>query len=180
MTCIVALRHGKDVFVGGDSSGIAGWELTIRKDPKIFVSGAYAIGFTTSFRIGQLLQHKLKLPPPPKNDAALYPFMINEFVEATRECLKAGGVASKDKDVEQGGTFIVGVLGRLFIVESDYQVVEPAWPYAAIGSGAPYALGSLATSKGDPESRLQKALAIAEQFSIGVRGPFHIITAPSS
>lgn len=179
MTCIVGLRHGKDVLVGGDSSGIAGWELTIRKDPKIFISGRYAIGFTTSFRIGQLLQHKLKLPAPPKGDGDLHAFMVNEFVEATRECLKVGGVASKDKEVEQGGTFIVGVAGRLFVVESDYQVVEPAWPYAAVGSGAPYALGSLATSKGEPLGRVQKALAIAEQFSIGVRGPFHVLTAPS-
>lgn len=179
MTCIVGLRHGKDVLVGGDSSGIAGWELTIRKDPKVFISGRYAIGFTTSFRIGQLLQHKLKLPAPPKTDSDLYAFMVNEFVEATRECLKAGGVASKDKEVEQGGTFIVAVSGRLFVVESDYQVVESALPFVAIGSGSSYALGSLATSKGEPVARVEKALAVAEQFSIGVRGPFHVVNCPT-
>ena len=178
MTCIVGLRHGNKVYLGGDSAGITGWDLMIRKDPKIFISGDYAIGFTTSFRLGQLLQFRLKLPEPPRTQSRLYPFMVNEFVEAARECLKAGGVATKEKEAEQGGTFIVGVRGRLFTVESDYQVIEPAVPFAAVGSGAPYALGSLATSKGSPLARVRQALAVAERFSAGVRGPFRVLVAP--
>jgi ATP-dependent protease HslVU (ClpYQ) peptidase subunit len=179
MTCIVGLRHGGKVYVGGDSAGVSGWDVTVRVDPKAFVSGPYAMGFTTSFRLGQLLQFRLKLPEPPRGPKRLYPFMVREFVEATRECLKTGGVATREKEAEQGGTFLVGVRGRIFIVESDYQVVEPAAPFAAIGSGAPYALGSLATSKGDPVARVRQALAVAERFCAGVRGPFRILAAPA-
>ena len=178
MTCIVGLRNGGVVHVGGDSAGIAGWEVTVRADPKVFVSGAYAMGFTSSFRLGQLLQFRLKLPEPPRSPKRLYPFMVGEFVEAVRECLKTGGVATKEKEAEQGGTFLVGVRGRLFVVESDYQVVEPAAPFAAIGSGAPYALGSLATSRGSPAARVRQALAVAERFSAGVRAPFRLLTSP--
>jgi ATP-dependent protease HslVU (ClpYQ) peptidase subunit len=104
--------------------------------------------------------------------------MVGEFVEAARECLKLGGVATKEKEAESGGTFMVGVRGRLFIVESDYQVVEPAPPFAAVGGGAPYALGSLATSTGSPAARIKKALEVSERFCIGVRGPFRVVQAP--
>jgi ATP-dependent protease HslVU (ClpYQ) peptidase subunit len=105
--------------------------------------------------------------------------MVNAFVEATRECLKTGGAATREKEAEQGGTFLVGVRGRLFIVESDYQVVEPVAPFAAIGSGAPYALGSLATSRGAPAARVKQALTVAERFCAAVRAPFPVLVAPS-
>lgn len=166
------------MFLGGDSAGVGGWEVTIRADPKVFVTGPYAMGFTSSFRLGQLLQHKLKLPEPPKSQSKIYPFMVDQFVEATRECLKLGGMATKEKEAESGGTFMVGVRGRLFVIEVDYQVVEPVPPFAAVGGGAPYALGSLATSKGSPVSRVKKALEVAERFCMGVRGPFRILAAP--
>jgi len=178
MTCIVGVRQGGKVYVGGDSAGVAGWDVTVRVDPKVFVNGPYAMGFTSSFRLGQLLQFRLKLPEPPRSPKRLYAFMVNEFVEATRECLKTGGVATREKEAEAGGTFMVGVRGRLFIVESDYQVVEPAPAFAAIGSGAPYALGSLATSRGSPVARARQALAVAERFCIGVRAPFRVLSAP--
>jgi hypothetical protein len=55
MTCIVGLRQGGKVFIGGDSAGISGWDVTVRADPKVFLSGPYAMGFTSSFRLGQLL-----------------------------------------------------------------------------------------------------------------------------
>jgi ATP-dependent protease HslVU (ClpYQ) peptidase subunit len=180
MTCIVGLRQGGKVYIGGDSAGIAGWDVTIRADPKVFVAGDYAMGFTTSFRLGQLLQYRLKLPKPPSAQKKLYPFMVSEFVEAVRECLKTGGVATKDKESEQGGQFLVGVSGRLFIVEGDYQVAEPVAPFAAIGSGAPYALGALAISRGSPLSRVRQALSVAERFSAGVRAPFRVLLAPRS
>jgi len=179
MTCIVGLRHGGKAYIAGDSAGISGWDLTIRADPKVFVVGDYAIGFTTSFRLGQLLRYRLKLPKPPRSGRDLSGFMVGEFVEAARECLKAGGMATKEREGEQGGTFLVGVRGRLFIVESDYQVVEPSEAFAAIGSGAAYALGSLATSSGGANARLQRALGVAERFSIGVRGPFRVVISPT-
>lgn len=179
MTCIVGLRSGGKVFIGGDSAGVSGWDVTIRADTKVFVSGEYAIGFTYSFRLGQLLQYKMKLPKPPAKNADLYRFMVNDFIESARECLKAGGMATKEKEAEVGGTFIVGVRGRVFVVESDYQVVEPVAPFASVGSGMAYALGSLATSRGRPETRIRTALGVAERFCGAVRAPFHVVAAPA-
>ena len=56
MTCIAGLVHDGAVYLAGDSAGCSGWDLTVRADPKVFVSGSYVMGFTTSFRMGQLLR----------------------------------------------------------------------------------------------------------------------------
>jgi ATP-dependent protease HslVU (ClpYQ) peptidase subunit len=179
VTCIVGLREGGSAWIGGDSAGVSGWDVTVRTDSKVFVNGPYAVGFTWSYRMGQLLQYKAKLPEPPKQAKDLHGFMVREFVEAVRDCLKAGGMATRDKEAEQGGTFMVGVHGRVFVVESDYQVIERAEPFAAVGSGAAYALGSLATSRGKASARLEQALTTAERFCGAVRGPFKIVASPA-
>ena len=74
----------------------------------------------------------------------------------------------------------MGTHGRLFFVSADYQVGEPADPYAAVGCGDGYALGALHATEGGrmaPQRRLDAALAAAERFSNGVRGPFaHVST----
>src|ERR1019366_6351782 len=85
---------------------------------------------------------------------------------------------------ESGGTFLVGTHGRLFEVSSDYQIGEPADPYAAVGCGSEVALGALHATGGSkmtPHQRLEAALAAAERFSNGVRGPFvHVSTVAAS
>ena len=97
------------------------------------------------------------------------------FIDAVRDCLKTGGWAKKDDEREEGGTFLVGVKGRLFTVEDDYQVGASADGYAAVGCGSEIALGALfatARTRMSPERRLTVALEAAERFSAGVRGPF--------
>lgn len=173
MTCIAGLIHNGKVYIGGDSAGVAGYDLAVRADKKVFRNGDFAMGFTSSFRMGNLLQHTLT-PPRRHPDDDVHKFMVNEFVDAVRACLKKGGYASKENETEEGGTFLVGYEGRLFTIHSDYQVGEGLDGFAACGCGESYALGSLYTSKGSPRARITKALETAERFSAGVRGPFHI------
>ncbi|MEU1816961.1 hypothetical protein ABZ543_17445 [Streptomyces roseifaciens] len=177
MTVIVGLVHNERVHLGGDSAGVAGLRLTVRRDPKIFRNGPYALGFTTSFRMGQLLHHAFKAPKP-KGD--LDHFMTTVFVDKLRTCLKNGGWSRKDCEQEQGGTFLVGIHGRLFAVYADYQIAEPADGYAAVGCGDEFALGALhATANLDlkPRKRLALALAAAGHHSAGVSEPFRYVTA---
>ena len=61
MTCIVGLVHEGVVYIGGDSAGVGGMSLTVRADEKVFQNGEFLMGFTTSFRMGQLLRYSLKL-----------------------------------------------------------------------------------------------------------------------
>jgi ATP-dependent protease HslVU (ClpYQ) peptidase subunit len=172
MTAVVGLIEGGKVYIGADSAGVSGLNLTVRADAKVFRRKRYLFGFTTSFRMGQLIRYSLVLPKPTGN---LDAFMSTTFVDALRDCLKSGGWAAKDNDREEGGTFLVGVRGRLYAVYGDYQVGKAADGFAAVGCGDQVALGALfATADAglSPRRRVLGALAAAERFSAGVRGPF--------
>lgn len=172
MTAIVGLAQSGAVFIGGDSAGVSGLDLSVRADAKVFRKRGYLFGFTTSFRMGQLIRYSLNLPKP-KGD--LDAFMATRFIDALRGCLKAGGWARKDAEREEGGTFLVGVRGQLFTVYDDYQVAKAADGFAAVGCGDQVALGALYATAGTglkPRRRVRIALAAAERFSAGVRGPF--------
>jgi ATP-dependent protease HslVU (ClpYQ) peptidase subunit len=179
MTCIAALVDAGDVYIGGDSASVAGHTIAVRSDGKVFRSGEYLIGFGTSFRMGQLLQHRLRLPEPPSG-GELHTFMVRDFADAVRACLKEGGFAGEEDGSERGGHFLVGVRGRLFHVGGDYQVAEYASGFAAIGSGEDFALGSLHSTAGQPPlQRVLTALEAAERFAWAVRRPFLIGTTAS-
>ncbi|HEX6869586.1 MAG TPA: hypothetical protein VF163_00685 [Micromonosporaceae bacterium] len=178
MTAIVGLVQDGGVYLGGDSAGVSGYSLTVRADTKVYHNGPYLFGFTTSFRMGQLIHHAL-VPPKPKG--ALEKFMSTTFVDAVRACLKDGGWARREAEREEGGTFLVGVRGRLFIVHDDYQVGQAADGYAAVGCGDQIALGALyatADTGMRPRKRVKLALRAAQRFSAGVRAPFICLSQP--
>lgn len=176
MTCIVGIAKGGTVYIGGDSAGVSGLDLIVRQDRKVFINGDFVMGFTTSFRMGQLIQYAFK-PPKRHPDTPVMAFMVTEFVNALRECLKAGGYATQKDGAEQAGCFLVGYCGRLFTIEGDYQVAESASGYHAVGCGEAFALGVLyATSAvSDQHARLALALEAAQAYSAGVRAPFHFV-----
>ena len=56
MTCIVGYLDKETVYLGGDSAGTDGnYSQHIRKDKKVFQNGPFIFGFTSSFRMGQIL-----------------------------------------------------------------------------------------------------------------------------
>ncbi|HEY7357571.1 MAG TPA: hypothetical protein VH590_13930 [Ktedonobacterales bacterium] len=175
MTCIVGLVDEGKVYIGGDSAGVnGGWDLIVRADPKVFRNGPFVMGFTTSFRMGQLL-HYAFVPPPHPPGLDLYHYMSIEFINAVRDCLKNGGWAKKEGEKETGGVFLVGYQGHLFHIDSDYQVGEALDGYMSVGSGDEVARGALyATHKLPPLVRIRLALEAAERWNAGVRGPFVI------
>ncbi|MEU3836487.1 hypothetical protein IFE09_11270 [Streptomyces microflavus] len=178
MTVIVGLARKGRVHLGADSAGVSGLQLTVRRDAKTFRNGPYVMGFTTSFRMGQLLQHAFQ-PPHPSGD--LHKHMVTTWTDALRTCLKDAGWARKESDQEQGGTFLVGVAGRLFTIYSDYQVGEAADGYDAVGCGDELALGALHATAHlglAPRARLTAALAAATHHSAGVIGPYTYASTP--
>ena len=174
MTCIVGFVEGDTVWMGGDSAGVAGYDLTVRADQKIFKNGPMLFGFTSSFRMGQLLRWALTIPDhDPRVDIEKY--MSTTFVNAVRECLKTNGWATTENGHESAGHFLVGYKGRLFHVQGDYQVGIPLDGYAATGCGDQIAHGALFASREVAgRDRVELALRAAERFSAGVRAPFHI------
>jgi hypothetical protein len=181
MTAIVGLI-GKDktIYIGGDSAGVAGLSLTVRKDPKVFINGSFIMGFTSSFRMGQLLHYTFEPPKHPGNMGVLK-YMNTAFIDEVRKCLKDGGYAHISSNEESGGTFLVGYRGQLFRIGSDYQVGIPYGKFDSCGCGKDLCLGSMYSTEKmgiDPKKRITIALKAAEQFSGGVRAPFLIKELP--
>lgn len=173
MTCIVGLVDKGDVYIGGDSAGVAGLSLSIRADEKVFGNGPFIMGFTSSFRMGQLLRYKLAPPAQTvhQNDME---YMVTSFIDACRTCFSQNGFG--DKDATVGGTFLVGYHGKLYTVEGDFQVGIPSAPFDAVGCGADLALGAMYATEGlPPEDRINIALQAASTFSAGVAPPFVIL-----
>lgn len=169
MTAIVGVVHAGRVCIS-----------TARADAKVFTNGPAVFGFTSSFRMGQLLRHSLKFPE--RGDADLERWLSTSFVDAVRQCLKDGGYARKDDEVESAGEFLVGMFGRLFCMHSDYQIAEQTEPWYAIGQGCEVALGSMWSTghvvglRDQPEARVRLALQAAANYCTGVRGPFVIVS----
>jgi len=175
MTCIEGVAHRGRVVLGGDSAGVGGYDLTVRADVKVFTNGPFIIGFTSSFRMGQLLQHSFKPPPVPKKPGSLGRYMVVDFIDAVRVTLKDKGWATKHNEQEAGGVFLVGVSGHLFRVDSDHQVGESRDGFDAVGCGSEAARGALFAARHlKPEARVRMALRAAERCCAGVRGPFLI------
>lgn len=180
MTCIVAYADAGQVWMGGDSAGVAWHQLTARADEKVFRNGPFLMGFTSSFRMGQLLRYRFR-PPRIHPTDDLTEFMSTEFVDAVRKCLKEFGYAKILNNEETGGCFLVGVAGQIFKIEEDYQVGKPRLPIDAVGCGMDIALGAMfAVASGEaekpaPEKIVEIALTAAEAFSGWVRRPFTIL-----
>jgi len=117
MTCIVAIAQNGIVYMGSDhaaSDDKTGWILS-RKEPKCFKVGQYAIAFTDSFRMGQILQYSW-VPPkytPTKTNSGLDKFMRTKFIDSVKAAFKDGGYGSigSSSDEDTGGIFIVVVCG---------------------------------------------------------------------
>lgn len=183
MTCIVAVKKDGAITMGGDSAGVAGLDVTVRRDPKVFTNGPFLLGGAGSFRQMQCLRFRLEPPRMvfDKNaEDPLYRYMVCDFMDAVRSCFEKAGVGQKDKQVETSqGLFLVGIRGRIFRIDTDYQVGESVEDYEAIGSGQAYARGSLHTTEGldySPAWRVQRALYAAEHMNGGVCRPFTILT----
>jgi hypothetical protein len=196
MTCTLAITDGRSVILGSDSAGVGGHELRLAADPKVFRVGSYAIGFTTSFRMGQILRYETVFPEPPPGCGPdeLKLFIVTEFIPTVRKSFSEHGFAktarltsSGDANLTEegqavGGLFLVGVAGQIFEIRHDYHLARPVVPYAAVGAGASVALGALHALEAVPNLSLQdratKALEAAEAYCTIVRRPFHFVELP--
>jgi hypothetical protein len=173
MTCIVGIVENGKVYMGGDAAGVNGYSVRVRKDPKLFKVGEFLFGYTSSFRMGQLLGYSF-VPPKHYPDVTKEEYMHVTFINHIREIFKTGGYTEVNAGYkESGGTFLVGYQGSLYMVDDDFQLGESIWGYDSVGCGGDIAMGSLFSTEGKPPmERLGIALSAASTFSAGVRGPF--------
>jgi ATP-dependent protease HslVU (ClpYQ) peptidase subunit len=175
MTCIAGCVDDEQLVIGADSSSTDGHGLTFEaRSPKIFRCGDGILGFTTSWRMGQILEHAFK-PPTIGKDVSVERYLCTEWIDAVRGALGSAGWKQRDDERDRGGTFLYGFRGRLFLVDAEFQVVEPRDGYAACGSGWQVAWGAMAALRnlGHPaDATVRGALTAASKHNAPIRAPF--------
>lgn len=183
MTCIVGFVKDGITYIGGDSLGSNGYSGTVNKNRKVFHSkdtDKAIIGYTSTFRMGQLLQYskglfdELSINKDNINDE----YMITNFIPRLQNLFNNGGIEQNNNGVKSSGEFLLGYKDKLYKVQSDYSILESVDNYDACGCGEDFALGSLKTTENmnlKPEEKIHLALQSASKFSVGVAPPFYII-----
>ena len=183
MTCVVAvLGYDGTVCLASDSSAVEDNLILRRAAPKIFKLGEFGIGYCHSFRLGQIIEHFLKPPTLAKeaSEKEILGYMVTKFVPALKAVLEQNDYPTQD-DEKTDWSIIVCVRGCIFTIESDFHVGYDRTPFAAIGAGTEYALGSMKTSMSSARREIgaklvaENALWVAEYFSPSVTSPFDFI-----
>jgi ATP-dependent protease HslVU (ClpYQ) peptidase subunit len=179
MTCIVGLEDNGHVYIGGDSAGVDDdFGMETRLDRKVFKRHNMVIGFSGSFRIGQVLEHSLVIPEHPKDKSDMS-YLVGDFVDAVRECCKIKGCIKQSSTTDTSeANFLMGYKSRLYTVHEDFQVGYNKAGYAAVGCGETYALGALFAlhdSNVSPKDKIMCALRAAAFHNAGVAPPFYIL-----
>jgi ATP-dependent protease HslVU (ClpYQ) peptidase subunit len=175
MTCIVGYIDKEGVYIGGDSAAISADDLSynIRSDEKVFAKGEFIFGYSTSFRMGQLLRYKLRIPAHPKG-MENHQYMATLFIDAVKKCFEDNDYS--DMMSQEGGCFMVGYQGKLYTILPDYQVAMAREAYTALGCGEHIALGAMyASNEKDPIKKIEIALNASVTFSMGVKPPFNYV-----
>lgn len=176
MTCIVAIEHEGAVYMGSDRAGSDGWGIGTVAAAKTFQNGPLLIGYTTSFRMGQLLQHAL-VPPTQTLTWDVDRWVATDLMAAVRATYGAHGWDEVESNKAVGGNFLLAVQGRAYEIQSNYSFIRNVSGEYAVGSGEMYAKGSLHSTRGrDPMERLRMALEAAAEMSPSVAGPFDFVT----
>lgn len=172
MTIIVGLKTSDGVILGCDSQGSAEYNKTFRKDSKIFEVHGIGYGFTSSYRMGQILKYHTTEILDNMRENDLYGYIVTKLVPMYRRILTENGFKSNTNGVDSGGSFLLAIDGRLFAVLEDFQVEERLEEYNAIGCGDSYALGALYTQSSNlkPKARVIDAIKASKYFSCGCGG----------
>jgi len=143
MTLIIGidLQLGKDkyLYLAGDKCGSNGFVKDNYVKPKIFKRDDYAFGYTSSFRMGQLLEHSKisKDLPSWKEEENVY----TSFVDWAKTAMKDGGYLQEKNGEITGGNFIFFNGKSLYEVQSDFSILVPNDGLLAVGQGEYHAKG---------------------------------------
>lgn len=176
MTCIVALVDHGSVHMAGDLMGSNGFTGRVYEKSKVFINDGFIFGYTTSFRMGQLLEYSWNAPPRTErtdDDEYLYRDVVNSFMKL----FKDNHYGHKKEHEMETGEFLFGWKGRLFLHQENHSILEID-NFTSIGSGSYHAEAALATLveytdwKMDHEFLLSSAISVASGFVTSVSSKY--------
>lgn len=178
MTCIVGIQKNKWVWIGGDSAATSlnGGQKLIQ-DSKVFKVNNLVFGVCGLPKVLNHLKFNVKFPNRKSTvnsrkyiSSTLLPLIKKELIAA--DCVEnTGGTYSF------AGAIMFGYAGVLYTIQSNFQVINNAANYDAIGSGSEIALGSLHSTRGDNNTkrRILSALEASAANNSTVRPPYSIV-----
>lgn len=170
MTCIVGIQKGRTVWIGADSAMTRGLDQRLTGEKKVFINGEFIMGVAGYPRTMSLLNHSFD-PPAQPDDMADDEFIHTVFVDAVKNSVLLPGETGFDSNV------MIGYRGKLYMMESNFQILVPAPGFEAMGSGGEIAIGVLRATRGmrNPRKRCLLALEASAENNAGVRPPFHVL-----
>lgn len=170
MTCIVGMVRNGEVFMGGDLMGSNGFTGKVYPDSKVFVNGDFIIGYTSSFRMGQILEWNWQQPLRQEGITDRQYIQLN-VVESLRGTFAEFGYGVKNGLECIGGNFLIGYKGSLYEMQDDFSILKVD-DFSAVGSGGYHAEAILHYLYPDEEVHpftiLQTAIATAANFTQSV------------
>lgn len=179
MTTILGIEHADGALLAADSMGSGGGSADTCVPSKLIRHGEIILGFTGSFRMGDLLRYHLELEPVPRSDMPRH--IVTSVIPAIRAVYKDHGLATDNGGADACGALLIALRGRVYEVCPDYQVNRSAFGYNAVGSGSMVALGALSASAGthmSPQTRAKAALVAAQKHATGTRPPWRFMSVP--
>ena len=169
MTVIVGITDGTTVYIGGDRGVSDDVSILSLSRPKVHINNGWVFGYSGSLGVGQLMEI-IDMPDAGEDP---YKTLRTDVVSHMRSAIDLYG----SHDPEHTSDFIIGTQGRLFeLSTADWSVAEVN--ETALGSGSPFALGSLHTTKDFPATpgfRIEMALNAAITCSPTCQGGIDIL-----
>lgn len=180
MTCVVGIAHHGRVILGSDSSIVGDdHDIGACADSKVFKRDGVGFGFAGEFTAYDLLRYHVEIP---EFCAPAERWLRRELVPQVRK-------AATENDVDWSKSHaLVAVDGRLFFLEDNFSVIEPAplsrdgrrvEHYASIGTGSAWASAILWGEDRDGNLTLrqqaEKALMCAAAKCVEVCPPFRFV-----
>lgn len=134
MTCIVAFKQDGKTWIAGDMLGSNGDTKKLIAQPKVFKNKNLFIGYTTSFRFGQVLEHAWNPPRHIAEDKSDMKYLVEDAIPSMMQCLKDSGV-KEIADFGGYGDCIIVYNQKIYHMQSDNAILEYS-DYESCGSGA--------------------------------------------
>ncbi len=142
MSVIVGVTNRSEVFMSSDTALTS--DLRYQTGSKVFQVGSILYGVCGDLASVSAIRHGSKLPgsvvhgrsPDRPQDVDILKWAYHSVLPRLKEAM------TKAKIEEPCFSVMVGVCGRLILVDEN-AVCEDIRPYAALGEGAPVALGAL-------------------------------------
>jgi len=153
---------------------------------KVWKKGPFIFGSSGSYRAIQLVRQymnvmRLLIENRRRADPITESFMVSTMVPAIKKILEDHNFSEKhNEQSSQEAEFLIGVDNKLFLLQSDYAVLEFAAPFAAIGSGMLVAAGAMEiltkNTRMNPATIIKHALTAVHKHVNTVGEPGPIIT----